>query len=271
MNSHNKIKRQIVIDSIVDAMECRQPQNYVFAGEAHDYYELLTVYDGSVGITAGTDSFIVDAPIAIIHAPGEFHAIRAERNTTPLVRALSFEASVFPQYKTRLFHFSEEDQDRIKRIFDRINSSTEMFGMHILSCYGGKERELHAAVCELELLILSLDDIEKRENTVSTTKSTQNFSRAMQIIKENLHRSLDTEDIARLANISPSLLKKLFARYTGMGVMTYFRTQKITAAIPMLRDGRSIADVAASLGFSDPGYFSTVFKKITGSPPSHYR
>ncbi len=263
--------RPVAIESLIDAMERRQPQNYVFLGETHDYYEILTIFDGSVGLTAGTDTFIVDAPAVIIHPPGEFHAIRAERSTTPLVRALTFEASSMPEYKTRIFPFTEENQARVKRIFDAINESAEMQGMRIGRVKSGREKQFQTAVCELELLLLSLPETQKLENTVSTTKSTQNFSRAMEVIKENIRNPLDTNDIARLSSISPSLLKKLFARYTGMGVMTYFRTQKIRAAIPMLRDGISVADVAAHFGFSDAGYFSTVFKKITGYSPSHYR
>ncbi|MBR2043868.1 MAG: AraC family transcriptional regulator [Clostridia bacterium] len=53
--------------------------------------------------------------------------------------------------------------------------------------------------------------------------------------------------------------------------MEYFNNIKIRKAIEHLKEGFSVKETAIALGFSDPNYFSTVFKRITGNPPSFYK
>lgn len=38
----------------------------------------------------------------------------------------------------------------------------------------------------------------------------------------------------------------------------------------MLKSGMSVKETAAALGFANQNYFSTVFKRITGSAPTKY-
>ena len=54
--------------------------------------------------------------------------------------------------------------------------------------------------------------------------------------------------------------------------MSYFLKLKIDAAKKMLREGKtSVSDIAASLAFDSPNYFSTAFKKVTGRTPLQYK
>lgn len=265
------IEREVIIEGFYNAFDDRLSPDFVFRGESHNSYELLLVYEGSVGVTSGSDSFIVDAPAAVLHPPMTFHSIRAEKGTSPLIRVFEFKATSMPKYTHTLFTFSEEAQERGKRILEIVRSSAESFGMHILKTRSGFEKQMQKSVCELELLILSLDKGYSPATQLQNTKSLQNFIRVLNILKDNLTAPLSVTDIARLANISPSLLKKLFKRHTGMGVIEYFRQQKINAAIPLLKDGWNVSEASAHLGFSDPGYFSTVFKKVTGNPPTYYK
>ena len=43
-------------------------------------------------------------------------------------------------------------------------------------------------------------------------------------------------------------------------------------ACQLLREGRlSIKEVSSAVGYTDPNYFSRIFKKIVGQTPSEYR
>ena len=54
--------------------------------------------------------------------------------------------------------------------------------------------------------------------------------------------------------------------------MSYFLKLKIDAAKKMLREGKtSVSDIAASLAFDSPNYFSKAFKKVTGRTPLQYK
>ena len=118
--------------------------------------------------------------------------------------------------------------------------------------------------------MLSLSEYGEEPGAVPYSSGNHNYRRALRVMEEHITLPLTTAELAQLAHVSPSLLKKLFARYAGVGVMEYFRTRKVNAAIPLLREGSSVQDVAAHFGFSSPGYFATVFRRVTGKTPGYY-
>ena len=253
------------------AFERHTDPDFIFRGETHEIYELVIVLSGSMGITAGNHSFILNESAAVLHPPMEFHSIRAAKSTSPHFMVFSFAANAVPNYKKRVFVLSEEERIRACRILDLISASTEHKNHTLFSVTKGGEKKYEIALREFELLLLGLSEVENPEVLTVGTTGSRNYQQAQAILKANLHRSLNTEELAALCHMSPSLLKKTFSRYAGVGVMEYFRTQKILAAIPYLRNGQSVSETALRFGFSDAGYFSTVFRKVTGHTPGYYR
>ncbi len=71
----------------------------------------------------------------------------------------------------------------------------------------------------------------------------------------------------------PSYLRKLFKFSTGRSPVDYFNHLRIDYAkrqLMLYHAVRSIREVAASAGFSDPYYFSKLFRKYEGKSPSQY-
>ncbi|MDO4790276.1 MAG: response regulator [Porphyromonas sp.] len=72
--------------------------------------------------------------------------------------------------------------------------------------------------------------------------------------------------------ISPSQLSRKLSALTGHSTMSYVLQIRLSKAKKMLREeSLSIIEVAEACGFSDPNYFSRVFKKEVGMPPSQYQ
>ena len=70
---------------------------------------------------------------------------------------------------------------------------------------------------------------------------------------------------------SPSHFRKLFKAATGQPPLSYFNHMKIEYAKTLLRQGGkqvSVHEIAESAGFSDPLYFSRLFRQYTGTSPS---
>ena len=82
---------------------------------------------------------------------------------------------------------------------------------------------------------------------------------------------LQAGEIARLAHMSLSKLKKIFTNYAGMGVSRYFTEMKMRRAAELLRAGARVGEAAAALGYNDQNYFSTVFHRVMGVPPGKYK
>lgn len=59
--------------------------------------------------------------------------------------------------------------------------------------------------------------------------------------------------------------------YTGKSPQDFIRVIRLERAAALLRSGRSVTDVSMLIGFDNPKYFSTVFKKYFGMSPSKYK
>ena len=72
--------------------------------------------------------------------------------------------------------------------------------------------------------------------------------------------------------ISPNHLSTVFAQETGKNFIEYLTRVRLEKAKQLLRDtAMKSADIAYETGFSDPHYFSYIFKKNAGLSPREYR
>lgn len=89
---------------------------------------------------------------------------------------------------------------------------------------------------------------------------------------ENIESSMTIQDIAGILGMSYSSFRKLFKEYTGLSPASYFQDIKLQRAIDLLcKTDLSIKEIAYTLNFESPDYFSTQFKKKTGRRPRDYR
>ena len=67
-------------------------------------------------------------------------------------------------------------------------------------------------------------------------------------------------------------MSKSFNRVMGMSLVDYINQKKVDKAKEIMAENEncSIADIAISLGFSNIYYFSKVFRKVEGIPPTEY-
>ncbi|MFD4155362.1 helix-turn-helix domain-containing protein [Streptomyces hydrogenans] len=78
--------------------------------------------------------------------------------------------------------------------------------------------------------------------------------------------------LARVAGLSPSRLSRLFAARLGTGVMAHVEDRRMDMACRLLTlSDLPVREVARQVGYADPLYFSTRFRRAVGCPPSAYR
>ena len=263
------IPRPVALTGVYTAFSQQIEADYVFRGETHDFYELVLVREGQVGVTADADSFVLDTGCAVLHPPMEFHSLRGIGVPANII-IFSFAAESMPNFDHFRFTVDAENMERAERALALFRANAPADGEEIGDIPVEKERAVQQALCELEILLLALTEPSTGVQ-FDASAGARNYRRALQVIEEHLTEPLDTTALARLSHMSPSLLKKTFSRYAGVGVMEYIRARKINHAIPRLRAGGSVKEIAADLGFTDAGYFSTVFRRITGHSPTYYR
>lgn len=98
------------------------------------------------------------------------------------------------------------------------------------------------------------------------------IARARQYIETYYFREIGLEELAKQVYLSPYYLSRGFSEQTGISFTDYLKMIRIRKAQNLLLNSdKPVAAVAVSVGYSDPNYFSRVFKAVTGKTPQQYR
>ncbi|MNO49217.1 putative response regulatory protein [compost metagenome] len=94
-----------------------------------------------------------------------------------------------------------------------------------------------------------------------------------QYFHSNLSSNLTLSMLCSEMNYSKAYLCRVFKKQTNLTPIDYFIHLKIERAKTIIQEcpSMSVKDIANSLGFNDTYYFSKVFKRITGRPPTAVR
>ncbi len=95
---------------------------------------------------------------------------------------------------------------------------------------------------------------------------------AQEYIDSHFHKDMSLDDISRELNISPYYFSKLFKEETGENFVEYVTGRRMERAKHLLKNpDKSIKEICAEVGYSDPNYFSRIFKKYQGVSPTEYK
>lgn len=95
--------------------------------------------------------------------------------------------------------------------------------------------------------------------------------RIIEYVQENYMNPLTVKDLADYVHVSESYLSRKMTAHTGMSPIKYVNYVRIENAKLALKTEHSIEEIASLTGFRDSKYFTTVFKRQTGLPPSAFR
>jgi AraC family transcriptional regulator len=99
----------------------------------------------------------------------------------------------------------------------------------------------------------------------------------MRRIQERIAESVEAgypglAELAQLCGISQSHLMRTFKASTGWPIHKYINEERLRAAKQLLASEQLNAkEISARLGFRNPAYFATAFRRMTGKTPTEYR
>ncbi len=108
------------------------------------------------------------------------------------------------------------------------------------------------------------------------------FSPAVQSVIDDIEKnvgipSYSLEDFMRRLPLNYDYMRKLFKKETGFTPLEYLTRTRMELAASILRSGvtnrysrYTVSQVAEACGYAEPLYFSRVFRKYFGTPPSEY-
>lgn len=118
-------------------------------------------------------------------------------------------------------------------------------------------------------ILYSILGLLQDENTLLKTADDERLEKAAWMIAANYHRQeFGVELLCELLDMNRVTLFRLFKQKWNISPCQYIINYRIEQASRLLAMGNNVTTTAISCGFSDPLYFSKVYKKKTGHSPS---
>ena len=91
-------------------------------------------------------------------------------------------------------------------------------------------------------------------------------------VEEHLEEEIRVSDLCYHLGYSKTYLSRLFHEMSGDTIASYVVLRKVHRAKAMIRGRRmNFSEISERLSFSNPQYFSRVFKRVTGMTPSEFK
>ena len=108
---------------------------------------------------------------------------------------------------------------------------------------------------------------------VETVEEKQDWRvrRAKEILLDNLHRTVDLNEIVSTTGLNKVAIIRLFKGATGFTPMQWHRAQRLYKAVQMLKLGANAASTALDTGFADQAHFTRLFNRAYGMSPGRFQ
>ncbi len=271
-----KNERLLEISALHSLFRAVRHPGFYFDGECHSQWEMVHVISGSMGISADDRVYTLHAGDVIFHKPMEFHRIWAEGDTPSETFILSFdpEGTYVHALEKVVLHLREEEQAQMEALLRLLAEKSGVKPANGEADYLRgipRDKPLFQLVIKyLETLFLTLALSEKVPLDVKHDRRARLYTQIVELLEENVYGSITIPEIARRCDVSAATVKSCFAAYAGCGIHKYLLKIKMRAAVELLESGLLVREVSEQLGFSDPNYFSVVFKRETGHSPTAY-
>ena len=94
----------------------------------------------------------------------------------------------------------------------------------------------------------------------------------LSFLHENYGEKITLEDVAKQVGLCKSECCRFFKRQMNQSLFDYLLDYRVGRSLPLLQAGKdTVAEVASQVGFSNPAYFSKVFRSRMKQSPREYQ
>ena len=168
-------------------------------------------------------------------------------------------------------HYKEQNGNAIFHPMDSSAFSTTLHNIYeeLTMKHTYFEQKCHKYLTD----IITLCYVENNDSTKYARES--NLDKVIAVrdyLDENYHRNIDLDYLESTFFISKVHLSREFKKLTGVTIINYLNSRRISEAKKLLRfTEQSIGGIAISCGIPDVNYFTKVFVKYESMTPSSYR
>ena len=239
-----------------------------------DFYYLAFIYSGSITYTIDIDRYTVAdgellfvVPHQVLTPPPvktatEYYKIGFDENTLALLPQ-SFPFLLDP-YHLHKIYFDSVSKERVKLVFTVLQGL--LYNDHALT-------DSTIILAHLNALLTELNSAYFKNNTDSHTVDTKRskFIGFTLAVESHLTEQQSVHSIAQQLATTTSSLYGVVKEFSGLSPKAFITRRLMLEAQRRLRySPLSVKELAYELGYSDPDYFSRLFKKTTGKSISAF-
>lgn len=244
-------------------------------------FEIHYVVSGTLSFWVGERTYEVSPGMAFLTQPDELHG---GVDATLMSGEWYWLRLKFPSTDRPLPELSSASTRKLKRDLSNIRVPLFTGSIDLRSGFARlldehRQRSAHSVLMARlilhELLVTVIRDFGRAQAGAASGSAflSAPIQRAVEWINSNLTQQLPCiDDIAVQVGLSESHFRRRFHEETGFSPVEYVTRQRVLRAKELLRNPKlSITKLAFDLGFQSSGYFTQVFRKLTGITPSEYR
>ena len=246
-----------------------------------NYWNFFFVESGTALITVGEKNYTVESGHIIFVFPNQYHYVRCADDSTVSYIHCSFitDSTMMHYLKNAPIRCSENDY---AYLIAALNSATEAVSIYKESSnYNYKDvnqpiflQKLQIANNSIELFILSVATNKPAEAPKESHKQTRHANITAGVeeyLSERVRETISLQDTAQHFGYSVSNIQKIFKAVTGQSIIVYFNKLKLEEAKKLIAENTmTFSQIASYLGYSNPNYFSRIFKTTVGMTPTEY-
>lgn len=239
----------------------------------HSEFEIIAIDSGHSEIRVGNEIISAKAGDVVLINPMEIHSVTADKSSNYRHRCICLDTSLIGDVslaeglkneKAEAVRFIDGSsvhavaiRSRFNEIFDAAETDTETSRIEIpafttlLFSYLIKNRLIN-------------DGSPKKKNSLFCRKT-------LDYVAKNYGKDITSRQISEALSYDQSYFCRAFKENFGLNFSHYINMYRISMSRKYLEEGLSISEISALCGFASPEYFSRMFKKQYGIPPSKYK
>jgi AraC-like DNA-binding protein len=259
-------------------------KDFYFAGERHDFWEMVYVDSGEISVVADGVGYILRQGEIIFHKPVEIHTLASNHKDPHNIMVVTFSAKggAMKFFENKILSVDGAQKKILSRLLTEAREvfgslAEEKDGLPLNAAPIGAPQMIVNYIEQFLIALIrgsgGLHGARVGRKSAHAKKNVENalVDAAEKYLSEHVRDGLTLRGVCEHFSVSKSYLCKLFHEETGESVIRRYIALKIAEAKRLIRQGDlNFTQIAEALGYAGIHHFTRSFKRMAGVSPSAY-